>query len=188
MRPMFLRLSFAIIAASCLCPPCLHAGGPISWHQLNFRDTQGKPILAEPAKWTVLCFLGTECPLARLYGPRLQSLADRYADRGVSFLGVNSNVQDSPAEIDAYARRHSIKFKIAKDSDQSIADAVGATRTPEVVVIDSGGLIRYQGRIDDQYEPGIARAKPTRNDLRDAIESLLAGNPTENPRPPASVV
>jgi len=35
--------------------------------------------------------------------------------------------------------------------------------------------VRYQGRIDDQYEPGIARSKPSRHDLRNAIEALIAG-------------
>src|SRR4051794_32033380 len=43
----------------------------------------------------VVAFLGTECPLAKLYGPRLQELADTYADQGVSVIGISSNVQDS---------------------------------------------------------------------------------------------
>lgn len=166
----------------CLLNHASFARGPLAWPPQKLRGTDGKSVWIEPAKLTVVCFLGTECPLARLYGPRLQSLADRYSDRGVTFLGVNSNLQDSPSEIDRYAEEHSIKFPIVKDADQSIADSMGATRTPEVFIVDSTGMIRYQGRIDDQYEPGIARAKPTQNDLLDAIESVVSGNPVAHPK------
>ncbi len=99
----------------------------------------------------VLAFLGTECPLAKLYAPRLVELAKEYESRGVLFVGVDSNRQDSATEIAAYARQHAIEFPILKDLNQAVADQVGATRTPEVVVLDKTRVIRYQGRIDDQY-------------------------------------
>ena len=149
----------------------------IDWPKLNVRATNGDAIRVDPQRLTVVAFLGTECPLARLYGPRLQSLCDRYKDRGVQFLGVVSNVQDSPSEIDDYCKQYGIEFSIAKDADQSIADAFQATRTPEVFVVDRDGAVRYQGRIDDQYEPGVSRAAPTRHDLRDAVEALVGGRP-----------
>jgi thiol-disulfide isomerase/thioredoxin len=155
--------------------PQADAGQWVRPNQLNLRDTRGNPIVWVPAELTVFCFLGTECPLAKLYGPRLQRLADEFADRGVRFVGVNSNVQDSPAEIDDYATKHSIRFPIAKDANQSAAEMLGATRTPEVVVVSPLGKIVYQGRIDDQYEPGLAKPEPTKNDLHDAIEKTLAG-------------
>ena len=158
------------------------AGGSVEIARLQLRDTAGKPIQPQPAKLTVYCFLGTQCPLARLYGPRLQRLADQFADKNVVFIGVNSNIQDSPAEIDAYATEHSIRFAIAKDADQSIAKTLGATRTPEVIVVNASGVTVYQGRIDDQYQPGIARAEPTHHDLLEAITSVLAGKNVASPR------
>ncbi len=158
--------------------------GPISFLKLTFRDADGQVIVPPPSDYTVVCFLGTECPLARLYGPRLERLSELFGERGVTFLGVDSNAQDSPAEIAAYASELGIAFPIAKDADQSILDVFGAERTPEVFVIDAAGWIRYQGRIDDQYEPGLARTKPTQHDLRAAIESLLAGQPVEQPKTP----
>ena len=60
----------------------------------------------------VLAFLGTECPLAKLYGPRLASIAKEYAGKGVTILGVNSNRHDSLTEISAYARIHEVGFPI----------------------------------------------------------------------------
>ena len=48
---------------------------------------------------TVVCFLGTECPLARLYAPRLAELAGQFAPQGVRFVGIDSNCQDSEEEL-----------------------------------------------------------------------------------------
>lgn len=134
----------------------------------------------DEAELTVLCFLGTECPLARLYGPRLQTMSDSFGDR-VRFVGVNSNVQDSVDEIKAYAAEFELTFAMVKDDDRSVAVTAGATRTPTVVVVDPFGAVRYRGRIDNQYEPGIARPVATRHDLRDAIECVLAGKPVATP-------
>ena len=131
--------------------------------------------------WTVVCFLGTQCPLAKLYGPRLQRMADDFAENGIRFIGVNSNVQDSRDEVREYAKKHSIRFPIVKDYDRTVALNFKATRTPEVVVVDQAGNIRYRGRIDDQYLPGIARSQATKNDLRDALEQLVSDKPVANP-------
>jgi peroxiredoxin len=122
----------------------------------------------------VLAFLGTECPLAKLYGPRLASIASEYADKGVTFLGVNSNRHDSITEISAYARIHKIAFPILKDLDNRIADQVGAMRTPEILILDQKRVVRYHGRVDDQYGVGYIRDKPQQSFVRTAIEDLLA--------------
>src|SRR5438105_1847526 len=53
---------------------------------------------------TVVCFLGAECPLARLYGPRLVELATEFEPRGVRFIGIDSNFQDSMDDIRAFVR------------------------------------------------------------------------------------
>jgi thiol-disulfide isomerase/thioredoxin len=50
-------------------------------------------------KLVVVAFLGTECPLAKLYGPRLAELAAKYAEQGVQLVGINSNDQDTLREI-----------------------------------------------------------------------------------------
>ena len=142
-------------------------------HALN--DLQDKPVV-------VLVFLGTECPLAKLYGPRLAKLAEEYEPRGAAFLGINSNRQDSNSEITAYARRHGIGFPILKDLGNEVANAVGAQRTPEVFVLDQDRIIRYRGRIDDQFGVGYVRGAPTQFDLRAALDDLLAGEPVRHPR------
>lgn len=145
--------------------------------QFELPGTSGdKVTLPEQASVTVLCFLGTECPLARQYAPRLQQLADRWSERGVVFLGIDSNLQDSMQEVAEFRKNNNVRFPIGMDYDQKIAAAVGAERTPEVFVLDQRRVIRYRGRIDDQYLPGLTKQKATGSELADAIEAIVAGD------------
>ncbi|RPI89025.1 MAG: thioredoxin family protein, partial [Planctomycetaceae bacterium] len=147
----------------------------------DYRGAQHSLADFHEKKLVVCAFLGTECPLAKLYAPRLVELARAYAGRDVAFVAVNSNQQDSLTKIAAYARQHEVRFPILKDPGNVFADQLKVTRTPEVLVWDQSQAIRYRGRIDDQYGVGTARSKPTRNELRDALDALLAGQPVAEP-------
>jgi peroxiredoxin len=148
----------------------------------TLQDLRGKPHSLSgyaDQQAIVLCFLGTECPLAKLYGPRLQNLHDQFSPRGVAFLGISSNSQDSLTELSAYARIHGLTFPILKDLGQKLADQCGATRTPQVFVLDRERSIRYAGRVDAQFTfgtgVGLAQPQPQRADLESALDELLAG-------------
>ena len=70
----------------------------------QLKDFRGKEHRLEDLakdRPLVVAFLGTECPLAKLYGPRLESLSQKFRRQGVSFVGVNSNTQDSMTELAA---------------------------------------------------------------------------------------
>jgi peroxiredoxin len=151
----------------------------IDWAKL--QSVTAEPIAAAKSDWTVVSFLGTECPLTKLYGQRLSSLRAEFESQGVRFVGVNSNPQDSLADIKQYIKEFGIAFPIVKDADQSIAELFQAQRTPEVFVLDSTARVRYRGRIDDQYEPGKTRAEPSKHELRDAIAALVAGRSVPQP-------
>ena len=161
-----------------------HVGSMVEdFSLLDYRGTEHtlSKALAD-SDLVVLAFLGAECPLARLYGPRLEQLAEHFAGQRVSFLGVNSNRHDSLEEIELYVRRSGISFPLLKDSANKLADALAADRTPEVVVLDAERRIRYRGRIDDQYGVGFSRPAPTREDLKRALEELAAGEPVTIPQ------
>ena len=136
-----------------------------AWHEL--KDLDDKRIV-------VMVFLGTECPLAKLYAPRLQALAAKYNSKSVAFLGINANCQDSVTDISLFVQKHKLPFPVLKDSANRLADRLGARRTPEVFVLDDKRRVRYWGRIDDQYEVGVNRDQPTREDLSIAVDELLA--------------
>lgn len=126
---------------------------------------------------TAVCFLGTECPMARSYVATLNELGREYRSRGVEVVGVMSNHQDSWVDIQRYVEELGAEFIVVKDANHRVADLYGATRTPEVFLLDGQLEVRYHGRIDDRYAPGVARQEASREDLRIAIDQLLAGEP-----------
>jgi peroxiredoxin len=155
------------------------------------KDVSGRTFSlskVDSSKVVVLAFLGVDCPLAKLFTPRIVELAGKYASRDVVFVAIDANRQDSISELAAYARRQGISFPILKDLRQTIADRIGATRTPEVIVLDRERTIRYRGRVDDQFgfkppnqAAGYHKAKSARNDLQLALDELLAGKPVSVP-------
>jgi mono/diheme cytochrome c family protein len=126
-----------------------------------------------------LVFVDSDCPLAQKYLPVLDRLERQYRDKGVQFVAVNSGPHDTVVVMAAQAVEFGVEFPFVKDSDCRVADALGVTRTPEVAVLDGQRVLRYRGRIDDRYRPGGQRKEPTRNDLSDALDAVLAGKPVE---------
>ncbi len=135
---------------------------------VSLSDFEGKKAIA-------IVFLGTECPMAKLYGPRLSEMQAKFAEAGLTILGLNANTQDSLTELAAYTRHHNINFPMLKDVGNRIADELGATRTPEVFLLDETFVVRYHGRIDDQYGVGYSREKGLHSDLATAIQELVDG-------------
>ena len=149
----------------------------------TLQDFRGKEhslatILAQH-KGVAVIFLGTECPLAKLYASRLQELSVEFAKKGVALIGIDANRQDAITEIDAFARQNSLTFPILKDVGNKVADQFGATRTPEAFFLDAQGTVRYHGRIDDQFSfgasVGYAQPQLKRKDLANAVDEVLAG-------------
>lgn len=150
----------------------------------TLRDYRGKEFSLDnlrEAKVVVVAFLGVECPLAKLYARRLEELQRDYADRGVKFIGVDSNRQDSVTELANYARAQEVSFPLLKDPSNKVADQCGAERTPQAFVLDQSRVIRYAGAIDDQYGIGVQQKEPTERYLVEAIENLLAGEAVARP-------
>ena len=154
-------------------------------HEFSLKDSRGKSYSLNDYKSSplvVLAVLGTECPLAKQYAIKLQKLADEYAEKGVAVLAVDANRQDSLAEIAAFAKTNSIEYPILKDLNQQVVESLTATRTPEVFLLDANRVVRYRGRVDDQYAVGgKSRKEPTREDLKSAIDELLEQKPVSVP-------
>ena len=135
-------------------------------------------------------FIGTDCPLAKLYAPRLEEMSKEFGPKGVVFLAINSNRQDSMTKVGAFARIHKVSYPILKDVGNKVADAFDAERTPQAFLLDRDRVIRYVGRIDDQYGLGATSgyAKPAldQSELSNAIEELLAGKTVSVPRTEAT--
>ena len=125
--------------------------------------------LSEEKQVTVVVFLATQCPVATDYVERVVALVKAYNDKNVQFIGINSNKQETVAEILVYNKKHGFEFPVLKDPENKIADYFGARRTPEVFLLDAERLLRYAGAIDD------SRKEPTKNYLQNALDLVIAG-------------
>jgi peroxiredoxin/mono/diheme cytochrome c family protein len=129
----------------------------------------------------VVVFLGTGCPLAARYAPVLDDFDKRFTGR-VAVIGVLSNEGETPDDVSVFTRHHRFRNPILFDFGATVADRLGAARTPEVVLLDAARRVRYRGRIDDRYAVGDKdRGQATREDLAEAISEVLAGRPVTVP-------
>ena len=122
---------------------------------------------------TVLIFVATRCPVSNGYNERMEKLAEDYAARGVSVVGINANSTEPAAEVKSHAAEKHLTFPILKDNGNKVADRLGAQHTPEAFLLDANNKLVYHGRIDNSLNPANVSA----NDLRDAIDAILAGKP-----------
>ena len=125
-------------------------------------------------KAVVLVFLGSECPISNLYVPRLLELEKKYRPQKVQFLAVYPNEREDLDQVAVHSYDRNLPIPVLKDVGQKLADQLGISRVPAVAVVDGEFALRYRGRIDDQYQVGQRRPKPTRADLVEALDDLLA--------------
>jgi peroxiredoxin len=132
-----------------------------------------KDLLAKN-KAVAVIFVATKCPVSNAYNTRMAALGKEYAAKGVPLVGINSNKTEPAAEVKEHAEKHGFTFPVLKDEGNKVADAYGASHTPEVFVLDPKGNLIYHGRIDESQDDARNVKSP---DLRNALEAILAGKP-----------
>jgi hypothetical protein len=158
---------------------------------LQFRGVNGESIalFAPKGKASAMFFVATDCPISNWYAPTIQQVCRDYAARGVDCTLVYEDVDlaTSPSALDAGVRAHLREFRYgsmtaAVDRTRAVAKRANATVTPQVVLVDDRGAIRYRGRIDNAYaDLGRPRQHVTSHDLRVSLDALLAGRPVPTP-------
>jgi len=126
---------------------------------------------------TVLIFIAVQCPVSNAYNDRMEKLAEDYKDKGIAVIGINANSSEDAATVKAHAAEKHLTFTILKDAGNKVADKLGAARTPEAYFLDANNKLLYHGRIDNSQNPDAIES----NDLRNALDSSLAGKPVEKP-------
>lgn len=140
----------------------------------TLSDLDGNPVKFSGIKGdnlTVLLFSATQCPIDNDYQERKNVLYADYTPRGVKFIGINSNHTEPAAEVREHSARWGFQFKVYKDHNNVVADRFAASVTPEVIVLDRNGVVRYRGHIDDSRNPANIKFQG----LRAALDGLLAG-------------
>ena len=90
-----------------------------------------------------------------------------------TFVGIYANEEDTVDDVKAYIQKAEYTFPIVKDTTGYLAELLGATMTPQAMIVDTEGTLRYRGPIDDnRYETRIKHSY-----LRDALLATRTGAP-----------
>jgi len=130
------------------------------------------------SRGVVLVFTSHSCPYAKLYEGRITHLANEFKSSGIQFLLINSNTaaddnSDSIEQMAAMARQKGYAFPYLADKEHKVAGLFGASKTPEVFVLQNNGevfTLKYRGAIDDN--PQIPNDVSV-NYLKQAIQAVL---------------
>lgn len=154
--------------------------------KFTLTATNGKPCNLyefEESKVIVVMFTCNHCPYVQAYEERLINLQKEFANKGVTFVAINSNdettyPEDSFDKMVERAKEKGYNFPYLRDNTQEVAKAFGASYTPEIFVFDEKRVLRYHGRVDDNWqEPD----KVTKHHLKEAIEAVLNNKPISKP-------
>jgi hypothetical protein len=144
---------------------------------IQVPDLDGHLVDPLAAPLSVLIFASPGCPISDRYAPEVQRLHARFAPRGASFHLVYAG-RDEPVEaLRRHAREYGYPFPALRDFAHALGARSRVTIAPAAAVF-SGGRLVYHGRIDDRMiDFGKERPAPTRRELADALEAVLAGRP-----------
>ena len=125
---------------------------------------------------TVVMFICNHCPFVIHVNDELIRIANRYADKKISFVAISSNdaqnyPDDAPHLMKKRAEELNYPFPYLYDETQKVARAYDAACTPDIYVYDRDLKLVYRGQLDDS-RPGNG-IPLTGSDLRHALDCLL---------------
>jgi peroxiredoxin len=170
---LFTSLTFLILFVSTIsvkpsCPPLDKV------EDFTLTDYNGKEHSLsdyKDSKAIVILFVATECPVSNAYNSRMENIFKVYSEKGIAFIGINSNKAESVERMKEHAEENGLTFPILKDDKNIIADKFDASVTPEAYVLNSNFDVLYHGRIDNSRNESEVVSK----DLENALNEILAG-------------
>ncbi len=154
----------------------LGLNAPLPLADEKMKDVSGKEVSlnsSKTAKGLLVIFSCNTCPYVKLSESRIKELSDNCIKQGIGCIIVNSNEaqrseEDSFDEMVKYASAQKFNCPYVVDANSKLADAFGATRTPQCFLFNSKGLV-YKGAIDDNVkDPSLVKT----HYLQDAIDAL----------------
>ncbi len=131
----------------------------------------------------VVFFTCNHCPYVVGSDEVTRKTVEKYAGKGVKFVGINSNsvainATDSFDHMVKRMEEHKFPWVYLRDESQEVAVAYGGLRTPHFYVFDAERKLVYTGRaVDNPMETD----KMTVNDLENALDEHVAGKPITTP-------
>lgn len=142
----------------------------------------------EDAPALLVIFMCNHCPYVIHVADGLAQLAQEYVSRGVAVVGISSNdvanyPADSPEQMVAEAEARGYVFPYLYDETQEVAQSYRAACTPDFFLFDGEQKLVYRGQMDSSRpDSGIP---VTGEDLRAALDAVLAGNPPAEEQTPS---
>ncbi len=155
----------------------LALGSEIPMDGMVLTAADGPPVNlreAKTEKGLVVMFSCNTCPFVIKAQPKTLEAIEVAKKLGYGMVIVNSNQGlrdslDSRNAMRAYADQQGYKVPYVIDDMSQLANAFGATRTPEVYLFNAEGKLVYKGGLEDNpADP----AKSTRSYLVDALKAL----------------
>ena len=124
------------------------------------------------------------CPYVEWYLDRLKNIQAEFAPEGFTLIGMNGSdgnhsTRPSFENMKAFAQHHHLNFPYLWDSTQDVTRSFGATKTPMAFLIDTNGIVRYKGQIDDHPQDASAVGEDY---LKTAIASLFLAQEIDIPQ------
>lgn len=183
MKKAFVLLAAAVIAGTTTFAQnitSLTLGTALPLSTVKMKDVTGKEISLEEAKkknGLLVMFSCNTCPYVIKNQERTNEICAYALKNNIGVVIINSNEAqrssaDSYEAMKTYAADQKYNWFYTVDTDSKLANAFGATRTPEVFLFNSKGTLEYKGAIDDN--PSDATSV-TRHHLHTAIDEAVAG-------------
>lgn len=172
---MMLRVStflFALLFSAAASAATVGAPAP----DFTLKDETGKEhkLSQYKGKVVVLEWVNPECPfVVRHY--KAKTMQTTWAGAGedkVVWLAIDSTAHNTPEKSAAWKKEQGFSYPILQDPEGTVGKLYGAKTTPHMYVIDSEGVLRFAGGIDD--DPRGRKEKP-KNFVKQALAELLAG-------------
>jgi peroxiredoxin len=134
-------------------------------------------------KYLVIFFTCNHCPYVIGSDEVTRATAEKFKNRGIGFVGINSNSEntypeDSFPNMVERMKKHKFPWIYLYDKPQEVAKAYGALRTPHFYVFDEERKLVYTGRgVDSPRDT----SKMSVNNLDAALEELTGGRPISVP-------
>lgn len=128
----------------------------------------------------VLIFLSARDPATLACAERIGKLGDDYLKKSVTIIGVGVGRNETFQELKAVDEQYDWNFPVVQDADLAIARGLKARFTPQVMLIDSAGRVRYSGPIDDCWFDARKAKDPL---ARNALDAFLSGKKISTPEP-----
>ena len=147
------------------------------------------PSTFEDKKALLVMFICRHCPYVQHVKHEIARIGKDYKDKDLAIVAISSNdpvsyPEDAPESLKEMAEELGFTFTFCFDETQSTAKAYTAACTPDFFLFDKDRKLVYRGQLDDS-RPG--NNLPTDgHDLRNAIESVLKGQPVSPNQKPSS--